>query len=93
MRKGLVQKKQKLPAILFLTPVLNSQEMKKLCDAIHKKYKNQAGMSLTPPHSSFKKMSSIKLVSSILTMFFVTSLTAYLTSMPTLDDKVFIFVL
>jgi len=30
----------------FLTPVLNSQGMKKLRYAIHKKYKNQAGMNL-----------------------------------------------
>ena len=32
----------------FLTPVLNSQAMKKLRCAIQKKYKNQAGMNLTP---------------------------------------------
>ena len=36
--------------ITFLTPVLNSQGMKKLRYAI-KKYKNQAGMNLTPPPS------------------------------------------
>jgi len=35
----------------FLTPVLNSQGMKKLRYAI-KKYKNQAGMNLTPPPPS-----------------------------------------
>jgi len=33
----------------FLTPVLNSRGMKKLRYAIQKKYKNQAGMNLTPP--------------------------------------------
>ena len=35
----------------FFTPVLGSQGMKKstLCNT--KKYKNQAGMNLTPPHS------------------------------------------
>ena len=36
----------------FLTPVLNSQEIKKLRYAIQKKYKNQAGMNLTPPPPS-----------------------------------------
>ena len=36
----------------FLTPVLNSQGMKKLRYAIQKKYKNQAGMNLTPPPPS-----------------------------------------
>ena len=38
--------------IIFLTPVLNSQGMKKiaLCDT--KKYKNEAGMNLTPPPPS-----------------------------------------
>jgi len=35
--------------IIILTPVLSSQGMKKLCYAIQKKYKNQAGMNLTPP--------------------------------------------
>jgi len=35
--------------LFFLTPVLNSRGMKKLCYAIQKKYKNQAGMNLTPP--------------------------------------------
>jgi len=38
--------------IIFLTPVLNSQGIKKLCYAIQKKYKNQAGMNLTPPPPS-----------------------------------------
>jgi len=37
--------------IIILTPVLNSQGMKKLRYAIQKKYKNQAGMNLTPPPS------------------------------------------
>jgi len=37
--------------IIFLTPVLNSQAMKKLrCNT--KKYKNQAGMNLTTPPPS-----------------------------------------
>jgi len=36
----------------FLNPVLNSQGMKKLRYAIQKKYKNQAGMNLTPPPPS-----------------------------------------
>ena len=36
----------------FLTPVLNSQGMKKLRCAIQKKYKNQAEMNLTPPPPS-----------------------------------------
>jgi len=35
-----------------LTPVLNSQGMKKLRYAIQKKYKNQAGMNLSPPPPS-----------------------------------------
>ena len=38
--------------IIFLTPVLNSQGMKKLRYAIQKKYKNQAGINLTPPRPS-----------------------------------------
>ena len=38
--------------IFFLTPVLNSRGMKKLRYAIQKKYKNQAGMNLTPPPPS-----------------------------------------
>jgi len=32
----------------FLTPILNSQGMKKLRYAIQKKYKYQAGMNVTP---------------------------------------------
>ena len=37
--------------IIFLTPVLNSQGMKKLGPTLcnTKKYKNQGGMNLTPP--------------------------------------------
>ena len=35
-----------------MTPVLNSRGMKKLRYAIQKKYKNQAGMNLTPPPPS-----------------------------------------
>jgi len=35
--------------ITFLTPVLNSQGMKKITLCNTKKYKNQAGMNLTPP--------------------------------------------
>ena len=34
--------------IIFLTPVLNSRGMKKYA-VQYKKYKNQAGMNLTPP--------------------------------------------
>jgi len=36
---------------VFFTPVLNSQGMKKITLCNTKKYKNQAGMNLTPPHS------------------------------------------
>jgi len=36
----------------FLTPVLNSQGMKKITLCNTKKYKNQAGMNLTPPAPS-----------------------------------------
>jgi len=36
----------------FLTPVLNSQGMKKLRYAIQKQYKNHTGMNLTPPAPS-----------------------------------------
>ena len=36
----------------FLTPVLNSQGMKKITLCNTKKYKNQAGMNLTPPPPS-----------------------------------------
>jgi len=35
----------------LLIPVLNSQEMKKYAIRNAKKYKNQAGMNLTPPPS------------------------------------------
>ena len=35
----------------FLTPVLNSQGMKKITLCNTKKYKNQAGMNLSPPRS------------------------------------------
>jgi len=38
--------------IVFLTPVLNSQGMKKLRYAIQKSTKNQVGMNLTPPPAS-----------------------------------------
>ena len=38
--------------LLFLTPVLNSQGMKKLRYAIQKSTKNQVGMNLTPPPAS-----------------------------------------
>ena len=37
--------------IIILTPVLNSQGMKKITLCNTKKYKNQAGMNLTPPPS------------------------------------------
>jgi len=37
--------------IIFLTPVLSSQGMKKNYAMQYKKYKNQAGMNLTPPPS------------------------------------------
>jgi len=36
----------------FLEAVLNSQGLKKLRYAIQKRYKNQAGMNLTPPPPS-----------------------------------------
>jgi len=36
----------------YLTPVLNSQGMKKIALCNTKKYKNQAGMNLTPPPPS-----------------------------------------
>jgi len=35
--------------LFFLTPVLNSQGMKKITPCSTKKYKNQAGIKLTPP--------------------------------------------
>ena len=38
--------------LYFLTPVLNSRGMKKLRICNIKKYKNQAGMNLTPPPPS-----------------------------------------
>jgi len=37
---------------IFLTPVLNSQGMKKITPCSTKKYKNQAGIKLTPPPPS-----------------------------------------
>ena len=43
---------------IFFTPVRNSQGMKKLRYAIQKKYKNQAGMNLTPPAPPSQKSCS-----------------------------------
>jgi len=45
----------------YLTPVVNSLGMKKLRYAIQKKYKNQAGMNLTPPPPSQKSCSQMAL--------------------------------
>jgi len=35
--------------IVFLTPILNSRRMNKITLCSTEKYKNQAGMNLTPP--------------------------------------------
>ena len=45
--------------IIFLTPILNLDGRKKLYYAVQKKYKNQAGMNITPP--SFTKLSRSKM--------------------------------
>jgi len=44
--------------IVIFTPVLNSQGMKKITLCNTKKYKNQAGMNLTPPPPIFKPTST-----------------------------------
>jgi len=46
--------------IVIFTPVLNSQGMKKITLCNTKKYKNQAGMNLTPPPPPIFKPTSTK---------------------------------
>jgi len=46
--------------LFYLTPVLNSQGMKKITPCSTKKYKNQAGIKLTPPPPPSQNSHAVK---------------------------------
>ena len=69
--KRCIRTEIRLLLLLLLTTVLNSHGMKKITLCNTKKYKNQAGMNLTPPPPPSQNSHAVRWHSAVLLLFFM----------------------